>query len=198
MYWVHTGRYLRGKVCTSGWYILVLEAKSMYRVHTPIRRYIVVPYYSIVCTKYTGIPVCTRYILVQTVTIPDGLPLRLRPWLSLWQWVKNHRKWNSVSDSETHRTLNLHDSGSKPESGLIRLHAHQLELYESLARNFIGKVHIRHIETRECIFDILRSWLHIVHIAHIILHILHIDHIKQCICSKLHIGYIVWHIEHII
>ncbi len=55
------------------------------------------------------------------------------------------------------------------------------------------------MQSGECTFDILKSWLHIVHIVHISSHILHIVHIKQCICSKLHIacGHIVWHIEHI-
>ena len=49
-----------------------------------------------------------------------------------------------------------------------------------------------HQQSGECIFDILKSWLHIQAIL-----CMHIGHIKQCICSKLHIGHIVWHIEHI-
>ncbi len=74
-------------------------------------------------------------------------------------------------------------------------------VYWSCIDNWIHPIHHRcidHQQSGECIFDILKSWLHFVHIVHSILHILHIGHIKQSICSKLHIRHIVWHIEHVI
>ncbi len=49
----------------------------------------------------------------------------------------------------------------------------------------------------ECILSMLKSWWHVVHIVHIILYILHIARIKEYIYSKLHIGHVIWHIEHI-
>ncbi len=56
---------------------------------------------------------------------------------------------------------------------------------------------LRHQQNGEGIFCMLKSLLLIVHIVHLILHNLHSGHIKQCICSKLHIGHIVWNIDHI-
>ncbi len=64
---VHTSTYFRKKVCTTRY---ILEAKSMYQVHTLTSLYIVVPYYSMVRTvTYRYVLSTYQYILL--VRIPD-------------------------------------------------------------------------------------------------------------------------------